>query len=438
MNIDKTTLQDLAIFHAEEEQSVFNALNFTQTSGGAQWLTHLLNHPFEELKPILETQAILKLMLRHADKWPVSITNGTIMVLEKFYQSQIDRIPPQANALTAITYKILHAPDFSLVRYSVEHAIDFLQGMQQLAGIFEKEELPALLHTILERIRLMLGKGEIPHMLQVGNKKKLSPADQLRFGHYLLYHFKSPLLDLIDLYGRLEAYHSLALAINHYHLQFPEFQVTDEPNFNAAGLRHILLKHPVSYDVRLNLSTNFVFLTGANMAGKSTFIKAVGVAAYLAHIGMAVPAQNMQLSLFHGIISNIQVSDNLAKGESYFYNEVQRIKNTITRINNGKKWLVLIDELFKGTNVQDAMRCSSTVIKGLLKIRNSLFILSTHLYEIGEELKPFPNITFRYFETHVEEDQLHFSYQLKEGISNDRLGYLILKREGVVSMIDNL
>jgi DNA mismatch repair ATPase MutS len=132
------------------------------------------------------------------------------------------------------------------------------------------------------------------------------------------------------------------------------------------------------------------------------------------------------------------VSDNLAKGESYFYNEVQRIKNTITRINNGKKWLVLIDELFKGTNVQDAMRCSSTVIKGLLKIRNSLFILSTHLYEIGEELKPFPNIAFRYFETHVENDQLYFSYQLKEGISNDRLGYLILKREGVVNIIDNL
>ena len=113
-------------------------------------------------------------------------------------------------------------------------------------------------------------------------------------------------------------------------------------------------------------------------------------------------------------------------------------KNTIIKINDGKKWLVLIDELFKGTNVQDAMRCSSEVIKGLLKIRNSLFILSTHLYEIGNELKPYENIAFRYFETEVTEEQLSFSYQLKEGISNDRLGYLILKREGVVDMIANL
>ena len=138
------------------------------------------------------------------------------------------------------------------------------------------------------------------------------------------------------------------------------------------------------------------------------------------------------------LLSNINVVDNIMQGESYFYNEVQRIKTTIEKISDGKKWLILIDELFKGTNVQDAMKCSSTVIEGLLKMKNSLFILSTHLYEIGEDLKKYPNIHFKYFETSVVNDQLHFSYQLKDGISNDRLGYLILKREGVVEMLEKL
>jgi DNA mismatch repair protein MutS len=174
------------------------------------------------------------------------------------------------------------------------------------------------------------------------------------------------------------------------------------------------------------------------MAGKSTFIKAVGTAVFMAHLGMGVPAQEMRLSLFDGILSNINVVDNIAKGESYFFNEVQRIRDTLIRIKGDKKWLVLIDELFKGTNVEDAMKCSTTVIKGLIKIRSSLFILSTHLYEIGAELKQYPNILFRYFETSVKGDQLEFSYQLKEGISNDRLGYLILKREKVVEMLENL
>ena len=174
------------------------------------------------------------------------------------------------------------------------------------------------------------------------------------------------------------------------------------------------------------------------MAGKSTFIKAVGCAVFLAHLGMGVPAQEMELSIFDGLLSNINVVDNIIKGESYFFNEVQRIRNTILKINDGGKWLVLIDELFKGTNVQDAMKCSSAVIKGLIRIKNSLFILSTHLYEIGEEMKQYSNISFRYFETAVTEDQLEFSYQLKEGISNDRIGYLILKREKVVELLEKL
>jgi DNA mismatch repair ATPase MutS len=88
--------------------------------------------------------------------------------------------------------------------------------------------------------------------------------------------------------------------------------------------------------------------------------------------------------------------------------------------------------------VQDAMKCSTAVIEGLRKMKNALFILSTHLYEIGEGLKQYSNITFNYFETHINEGQLVFSYQLKEGISNDRLGYLILKREGVVNMLESL
>jgi DNA mismatch repair ATPase MutS len=188
----------------------------------------------------------------------------------------------------------------------------------------------------------------------------------------------------------------------------------------------------------MTTESNFIFLTGANMAGKSTFIKTVGLAVFLAHIGLGVPATHMKLSLFNGILSNINVTDNLVRGESYFYNEVQRIKNTVTRINDGRKWLVLIDELFKGTNIQDAMKCSSTVIRGLINIPHALFILSTHLYEIGEELKSYGNISFKYFETEITDKQLRFSYQLKDGISNDRLGYLILQREGVVDLLDSI
>lgn len=174
------------------------------------------------------------------------------------------------------------------------------------------------------------------------------------------------------------------------------------------------------------------------MAGKSTFIKAIGVAVFLAHIGMGVPAKKMELSFFDGILSNIQVQDNIFLGESYFFNEVQRIKKTILKINDNRRWLILIDEMFKGTNFQDAQNCSTMVIKGLLNMKGSLFILSTHLYEIADNLKSYPNISFKYFETFIEDETPRYSYKLKEGISNDRLGFLILKREKVLDLLKEI
>jgi DNA mismatch repair ATPase MutS len=114
---------------------------------------------------------------------------------------------------------------------------------------------------------------------------------------------------------------------------------------------------------------------------------------------------------------------------------LQLVKSTVEKISDTKKWLILIDELFKGTNIQDAMKCSTTVIEGLQKRENAIFILSTHLYEIGESLNQYQNIQFRYFETNVRNKELEFNYQLKQGISNDRLGYLILEREGVVDLL---
>jgi DNA mismatch repair protein MutS len=291
--------------------------------------------------------------------------------------------------------------------------------------------------VITDGIQKLLKPSVIQHMI-AEKSKKMSPAKMLRYGHYLRYEYKQEAEKLMEYYHKLDAYYSMAMAVKKFNLHFPTVKESEEPLIQANGLYHLLLQTPVAYDVTLNPQTNFIFLTGANMAGKSTFIKAVGCAVYLAHVGMGVPAQSMELSVFDGLLSNIQVQDNIVKGESYFFNEVQRIKNTVLKITDGRKWLVLIDELFKGTNIQDAMHCSSAVIKGLLKIKNSLFILSTHLYEIGDELKVYPNISFRYFETTATEEQLQFSYQLKEGISNDRFGYLILKREKVVEMLEKL
>lgn len=155
-------------------------------------------------------------------------------------------------------------------------------------------------------------------MMNWNQKKKLSINDYLTFGHFLRYQFKERALELADIYSKLDAYHSMAMASKKYRFCFPEIRKAQTPFINAKNLFHLLVATPVAYDVDLNQRQNFLFLTGANMAGKSTFIKAVGVSVYLAHVGMGVPAESLELSLFDGLLSNIQVEDNISRGESFF------------------------------------------------------------------------------------------------------------------------
>ena len=441
MEIDKTTFADLSLFNHEEECSIFHKLDFTRTRGGKDQLLENFNRPFSDHRSIKETQQIISLILKHHHEWPEAISNGTIMVMEKFYETAIDEIPLAYHLPAAIGYKIFHKPDYSMVRYSIGHFADFIRGMERIINLFSSPECPPLLNGMLERARRLINHDIIQALGRTEPGIKFKPVQVIYYGHYIRTNFKNSALTLIEIYNQLDAWYSMAMAARHHKLSFPVFMENEDaggPFIEVSALFHLLLPAPVAYDVRMNRETNFLFLTGANMAGKSTFIRAVGISVFLAHLGMGVPAAGMRLSLFDGILSNINVMDNISKGESYFFNEVQRIRDTLTKISGNNKWLVLIDELFKGTNVQDAMKCSATVIRGLIKIRSSLFILSTHLYEIGEELKQYPNISFKYFETAVKEDQLEFSYQLKDGISNDRIGYLILKREKVVEMLEKL
>lgn len=438
MEIDKTTLYDLSVFHHEEAFSLFHKLNETLTVRGKEQLELDFSKPLKNYDEIKDVQACIRFIGANLHLWPRQITNGTLLMIEKFYVTSIDSIPSHPSAVGATAYKLISSQDFALVKYSTGHFIDFIKGMQQFLATFLHKDTPSLLAEILNRVYSSINRSEFTTFEKIRDVKELSDSKILLLAHYFKHHYKHAMMELISLYGRLDAWYSMALAAQKHNLVFPEIISSPSPVIDAKGLRHILLQEAVGYDLALHQGSNFLFLTGANMAGKSTFIKAVGLATYLAHIGMAVPATEMQLTVFDGIISNINIADNIIKGESYFYNEVQRVKDTVVKINNEKNWLVLVDELFKGTNVQDAMKCSTAVIEGFVKIKNSLFIVSTHLYEIGDDLKRFSNISFKYFETHTAGGKLNFSYQLKDGISNDRLGYLILQNEGVVKMLEEI
>lgn len=438
MQVDKTTLYDLSVFNPEEAHSLFNRVDHCRTNEGKAILKKICSSPLSNINEIKDIQQILGLYQSKLNTWPTRISNGTLLVIEKFLDDNPGTIPESPNFINVLSYKLLHPADYSMIVFSMKQVVEFIRGFREIIQFFSGSIHPRELNELLKECSDILSNRHFQSRFTDKDFTSINSAELLEYARMVHIECIAETRRLITLYGTLDAWYSMAKANQSMGLRFPEFIEQEDPMIYATGLRHVLLSHPIGYDLKMDHDKNFIFLTGANMAGKSTLIKAVGLSVYLAHLGMGVPADSMKLTLFEGMLSNINVADNITKGESYFYNEVKRIKETIMRINDEKKWLILIDELFKGTNIQDAMKCSLAVIEGLSNMKNGLFILSSHLYEIGEELKKIPSISFKYFETELKDNKLIFSYTLKDGISKDRMGYLILQQEGVTTLLQQI
>ena len=128
MDIDKTTLSDLLMFNSDEDMSVFSILDLCSTTHGSEQLRINFSTPLRTREEIIAVQQTLQLIIIELTNWPQRITNGTVMVVEKFYDSPISLIPPHPSGIEAYSYKLLHGPDFALVTYSAKHCFDFIKG----------------------------------------------------------------------------------------------------------------------------------------------------------------------------------------------------------------------------------------------------------------------------------------------------------------------
>ena len=437
MQVDKTTIQDIGLLDHAESKGLASQLDFCKTNGGKiQWI-QFATHPLATLEAIEARQAAIQVMLEHKDFLnQMKISNGTCLVIDQFYGTGFKPIPKHISLPGAYWYRLWHKTDYALIAYSVQHLVAFTQALHHWLKVFEAYNHLPILKTMIDPIRQYVENIACLDIDLAALKK--DPQSVLQLGYFFCYEYKAQIKVLQKQFYIVDAYYSMASAMQHYGFSFPDWVDQTEPMIEFEGAAHPLVANAVGNQLNLTAQKRFLFLTGANMAGKSTFIKTVGILAYLAHIGMGVPAKKCKLTLLDGLITNLTTADNVLKGESYFFNEVQRIKQTLSKVMDGRKYLILIDELFKGTNVIDAMKCSTKVIEGLQGLKQSLCIVSTHLYEISEPLKAYPHIQFYYFETSVINKSLHFNYTLKEGVSQDRLGYLILEREGVVDLIDRI
>jgi DNA mismatch repair ATPase MutS len=212
--------------------------------------------------------------------------------------------------------------------------------------------------------------------------------------------------------------------------------VEGENRIDMVGLSHPQVAGAVANSVHTDHQHNLIFLTGANMAGKSTFMKSFGIAVYLAHMGFPVAAASMTFSVQDGMYTSINVADNLDMGYSHFYAEVLRVKHVAEEVSRARNLVIIFDELFKGTNVKDAYDATVAVTAAFAENRNCSFIVSTHIIEAGHTLQQqCSNMVSVYFPTIMEGQVPRYTYKLQEGISADRHGMMIITNESIVDII---
>ena len=233
--------------------------------------------------------------------------------------------------------------------------------------------------------------------------------------------------------GELDALSSLAnFSFNNPEYIYPK-PVSDQFSFEADDLGHPLIPKDECVTNSINILgwKQYCIITGANMSGKSTFLRTVGVNYILAMIGAPVFASKF---VFFPVMlhSSIRTNDSLARKESFFYAELKRLKGIITELESGQHTFILLDEILKGTNSKDKQAGSIALLQQLIKYQ-SVGLIATHDLILGDLIKNYPeNIHNLCFEIHIVEDEMSIDYKLQDGVCKNLNATYLMKKMGIL------
>jgi DNA mismatch repair ATPase MutS len=430
MNVDPTTLSDLEVFHeGGGGPGLFALIDETETSRGRKAFRDRIRSPSSDVTQIRRTQEAVRFLAGLSSVPPIE--RKAVEGVERYLASNI-QVPPAAGRIRAFAealwLSVRYRDLYREMRAGVQATRAVLLNVERLARQVLAEGPPPRAEELAREMT------EICHALS-HHAAARSRWDVVRADHALRDPERAKLTRVIDLLAELDALRSMARATARLNWTFPELLDGEAFLLEGEDLWHPFIERPVRNPVGLTGEEPVVFLTGPNMAGKTTYLRSAALAVLLAQTGMGVPARRLRLTPVEALITSLNPSDNLRAGMSYFLSEVLRVQVAAEALAEGKRAFVLFDEVFKGTNVSDALEASAEVISGFSKAKRSGFIFSSHIVELEEELKSNPRIRFEYFEGRLVEGRAEYSYRLRPGISDLRLGLQLLQEAGIPQLI---
>ena len=245
-----------------------------------------------------------------------------------------------------------------------------------------------------------------------------------RYGKYLM--------DWLEAVGELDALCSLGtFAYNHPAYTYPT--ITNQPFcFLARNMGHPLMPEAqcVKNDATIPSRPYFLIITGANMAGKSTYLRTIGVNYLLACMGCPVCCESLTLYPAQ-LITSLRTTDSLSDNESYFFAELKRLKRIIDLLDEGQELFIILDEILKGTNSADKQKGSLDLIRQFMRLKAD-GIIATHDLLLGTLADQFPEYIRNYcFEADIKDNELTFSYRLREGVAQNMNACFLMRKMGI-------
>lgn len=307
-------------------------------------------------------------------------------------------------------------------------------GMQELMERFNlngQSPIQALQQLSKELDRLDLRNNQFLYVLLEGSiffqLQEIVRIERwkVRYGQHIS--------EWLETVGELDALCSLGtFAYNHPQYTYPE--LTEKPFcFLATQMGHPLMpaSQCVKNDATIPSRPFFLIITGANMAGKSTYLRTIGVNYLLACIGAPVCCERLKLHP-NQLITSLRTSDSLSDNESYFFAELKRLKRIIDLLNQGQQLFIILDEILKGTNSMDKQKGSFDLIRQFMQLKAN-GIIATHDLLLGNLIKQFPEEIRNYcFEADIKENELTFSYKLREGVAQNMNACFLMKKMGII------
>ena len=238
----------------------------------------------------------------------------------------------------------------------------------------------------------------------------------------------------IEAVGRIELLNSLAtFAFNNPEYSYPVPEEGEQLSLAVTKMAHPLIPagQRITNDCRIGVDEQLILVTGSNMSGKTTFLRAIGVNLLLAQCGAPVCAGSFSFTPMQ-LLSSLRVSDSLQEQTSYFMAELKKLQQIVRRLQEEVPALVLIDEILRGTNSEDKTYGSEHYIRKLLQYR-CLSLFATHDLSLGKLEEEKPGVVSNYcFESVIEDGELHFNYQLQRGIARNRNASFLMKKMEII------